>query len=1153
MGLVGERMCALKRSSVRWLSVIAFISAAGISTSSRCAAQAFVSGARFDFPAGPAPYGVAVGDVNGDGRPDLAAANWGASTVSVLLGDGHDGFGAPTSFATGGAPYSVAMGDLNGDGKTDLVVVNDISNSVSILLGNGSGGFATRTDYSTGSTPYAVAIGDVSGDGKVDLAVANSGANTITVLRGTGLGSFGSRADFQTGARPVSVGIGDLNGDGAPDLVSANSNGSSVSVLIGNGAGGFAAKADFATAVGPRGLAIGDLNGDGRLDVATANSGGASATFLLGDGLGGLGSRTDFSTGGSPSSIVVGDLNGDGKTDAAVASSSTNLISVLQGNGTGTFSSKLDFATPLQPQGIAIADINGDGKPDLLSANAGAGSVSVLLANNPVGLYQWTSLTPPGLVSGVALADFTADGRLDLAISNGNTLSLYVGNGPKGFGSHTDIDSYGTATIVTGDLNGDGKLDVLAVNQPFNAVTCYFGNGLGALTPSGTFTTGTGPVAAALGDLNGDGKLDVVVANQSANTISVLLGNGLGGFGAKTDFGAGSAPASVALGDLNGDGKLDAAVANSGSNTVTYFLGTGSGELGARPDLDAAFGPTSIAIGDLNRDGALDLAVANSGSASLSVWLGTGNVFAAPFGARNDIPAVGSLSSIAIADLNGDGRLDLVVTSPPGDVATMLGDGSGGFSGTPVVYGLGGFAHAVATGDVNGDGKLDLAVACLHNRVPVLLASVAAGITLTSDPSPPTSGSTFTLTASLSVPPFATGVPSGTVSFFDGTTAVGSSAVSRSSASLSTSSLSLVGHVFSAVYGGDTRFPPAISRGLAVPTTLAPHIARIRDVPNDQGGQVTIEWDASAFDRAPNGPISAYWIWRQVPSGAALARVARGATLMRAGESRGRPVPGAILATIDGAETFYWEYVKSQVAHGFPGYSDLATTTADSTTASNPRTRFMVEAEQLSTGLYWSSAPDSGYSVDNLPPSVPAPFTAAYSGGTTHLHWGAGSDVDLLSFRLYRGVAAGFVPDVSNQIATTSDTGYADSGPAGRYYELSAVDIHGNESIYATLGPNETVDAPVTTLYLAPPSPNPASRGAMFRFGLPREGPVTLALFDQQGRRVRALAKGVLPAGQHRLDWDGCDDAGRVVASGIYFARLEHEGQSLVARLIAIR
>src|SRR6266550_690309 len=160
--------------------------------------------------------------------------------VSLLGGTVDRGFGGAlfpaAQFEVGTQPVSVVIGDVNGDGKPDLAVANSSSNSVSVLLGNGDGTFVAKVDYGTGNSPQSVAIGDVSGDGKPDLAVANSGSSTVSVLLGNGDGTFVAKVDYGAGNGPQSVAIGDVSGDGKPDLAVANLNSGTVSVLLGNGA-----------------------------------------------------------------------------------------------------------------------------------------------------------------------------------------------------------------------------------------------------------------------------------------------------------------------------------------------------------------------------------------------------------------------------------------------------------------------------------------------------------------------------------------------------------------------------------------------------------------------------------------------------------------------------------------------------------------------------------------------------------------------------------------------------------------------------------------------------------------------------------------------------------------------------------------------------
>jgi hypothetical protein len=180
---------------------------------------------------------VAVGDFNGDGKPDLAVANWNSNSVSVLLGNGDGSFQAAQDFGAGISPESVAVGDFNGDGKPDLAVANFGSATVSVLLGNGDGSFRPAQDFVVGRGAYSVAVGDFNGDGKPDLAVANFWSTNVSVLLGNGDGSFQAAQNFGTGGYgsfPASVAVGDFNGDGKPDLAVANYYSNNVSVLINN-------------------------------------------------------------------------------------------------------------------------------------------------------------------------------------------------------------------------------------------------------------------------------------------------------------------------------------------------------------------------------------------------------------------------------------------------------------------------------------------------------------------------------------------------------------------------------------------------------------------------------------------------------------------------------------------------------------------------------------------------------------------------------------------------------------------------------------------------------------------------------------------------------------------------------------------------------
>jgi hypothetical protein len=472
-------------------------------------------GAKSDFATGANPVSVAIGDVSGDGKPDLAVANNGydSNTVSVLFGNGAGGFGAKTDFAVGTGPVSVAVGDVSGDGKPDLAVANNDSNTVSVLLGNGTGGFGAKTDFATGTDPEGVAIGDMSGDEKPDLAVANSGSNTVSVLLGSGAGGFGAKTDFATGDCPFSLAIGDVSSDGKPDLAVANYWGNTVSVLLGDGAGGFGAKTDFGTGSYPNSVAIGDLSGDGKPDLAVANNGSNTVSVLLGNGAGGFGAKTDFATGSNPQSVAIGDVSGDGKPDLVVANNGSNTVSVLLGTGAGDFGAKTDFAAGPYLFSVALGDVSGDGKPDLAVANGASTTVSILLGNGAGGFGAKTDFATATSPLAVAIGDVSGDGRPDLAAANSgsSTVSVLLGLVP----TRVSLAANPNPSVLGSPLTLTATVTVPApgYGAPTDSVRFFDGTTLLGTSPVNGGTAAVTLPAPHLGERSltavykGDGKL----------------------------------------------------------------------------------------------------------------------------------------------------------------------------------------------------------------------------------------------------------------------------------------------------------------------------------------------------------------------------------------------------------------------------------------------------------------------------------------------------------------------------------------------------------------------------------------------------------------------------------------------------------------------
>ena len=336
----------------------------------------------------------------------------------------------------------------------------------------------------------------------------------------------------------------------------------------------------------------------------------------------------------------------------------------------------------------------------------------------------------------------------------------------------------------------------------------------------------------------------------------------------------------------------------------------------------------------------------------------------------------------------------------------------------------------------------------------------------------------------------------------------------------------------------------------------SPRITSIRDIANDQGGKVRLAWNRSALDAGPALEISLYGIWRQANAAAAQAALAGGAPLLDENKQDLTPKPGVYRATTEGDKTLYWEGVGTVAARGEPTYTFVAPTLQDSTSAGTAWTLFMVDAHLAFVPGFFDSAPVSGYSVDNLAPAAPTPFTGRYSGSATALHWGRSAASDLAGYQLYRGDSAGFVPGPANFVVAKADTGFVDHVAGSHYYQLYAVDIHGNLSACAPLAPQQTSPVPgvaPAALRLLPNVPNPFNPMTTLRFELPGAGTVRLSVFDVAGRRVRTLVDGALAAGSHEIVWDGRDAAGRDVGSGSYLARLEFGGQSQTVRMGLVR
>lgn len=655
-------------------------------------------------------------------------------------------FVAAASFLLSSAPTSAAAGDLNGDGHPDLVVTERGSGSVTVLLGDGKGGFAAGVAYPAAALAGSVQLADLNGDGKLDLVVTDSASGAIDVLLGNGDGTFGKAVSYPAIANPVALAVGNFEGKGKIDVAVAGAAG--VAVLLNDGSGHFSAPASLALASAPSSIAAADFRSAGHDDLALANQDG-TVTILLGDGAGAFHAQPAFNvSSGSLSGIVSGDFNGDGKPDLAISAAGANSVLVLLGHGDGSFASGVSYAVGRSPASLLAADLSGSGFSALISVNQGANTFSVLHGNGDGTFAPAVDFVAGNSPLALALGDFNSDGHADLAIANAGdaTISVPLGRGDGTFlAARVYKSGYETRSIAAGDLNGDGRADLVVANVCGGDPTCagggsatvFLANADGTYRAGSTIALGNGPIALSLADLDGDKKLDLLALNRTDKSLSVMSGNGDGTFGQAQVYSLPSSPSALFVGDFNGDGIPDLAIAFdcgqavcSEPGTLEVWLVHGDGSLAASESYTVGYSPVSIAGGDLFGNGHLDLVIANAcGSDSACQSDGSATILsgngAGGFAVSSQVDIGKTPSAIALGNLSGSG-LDLAVAQRSANqVAVMHWNGSA--FGAPAAYAVGAAPSALAIADFNGDSKLDLAVANFQSSTVSVLNGTGSG------------------------------------------------------------------------------------------------------------------------------------------------------------------------------------------------------------------------------------------------------------------------------------------------------------------------------------------------------------------------------------------------------------------------------------------
>jgi hypothetical protein len=536
------------------------------------------------------PNGIVVGNFTSSGNVDLAVTDGSTGSIHILTGDGTGNFTLSSSATVQSDPTGIVAGDFNEDGNTDLAVLNAGSGTVSIMDGNGSGAYAVNRTITVGPATgtggtYLLAL-DINGDGDLDLVTGNTTQNDVAILMGRGNGNFQAVQDYAVPNGAAYVAAIDFNRDGKPDLAVTQSTGGTVSLLINNtlatpanGSRNFVAPHVTGSGHGNMAdsVAVSDFNHDGYPDIAVAYLQDNAVRVLTGKGGGRFNTATEYPVGKQPYWIAGGDLNNDGYADLVTANTTDGTVSVLlnNGGGSGTFASAQTYTVGRLPYQVAIGDLNGDGIPDLAVTNYGDNTVSILYGQSGGGFTGGQTLATCINPYGVAIGDTRNSGQNDIAVTCFHTgqMEVFLNNSMMPFQPPPAQSSFQSPEIFTTDLN---------------------------------------PTSLVMGDFNRDGKLDIVTGNSIANDVSFFAGNGSGGFASAVNSFALNFPDSIAAADINGDGILDLITVAANFNQVAVLLGKGDGTFAQRVEFAAGEQPWAVAVGDFNLDGKPDIVTANT-------------------------------------------------------------------------------------------------------------------------------------------------------------------------------------------------------------------------------------------------------------------------------------------------------------------------------------------------------------------------------------------------------------------------------------------------------------------------------------------------------------------------------------------------------------